>query len=94
MQGHAFAGRAVGRHLGWQPGLVTEREVDQHDEAQPARVRGEHVGHRARDEPVEEHVGAVRHGCKAPTQLSARHRVGLRPRAAHGDLAHGPARGG
>ena len=39
---------------------VAERHVDEHDQPQPARLRHEHLGRRRRDQPVEQHDGAVR----------------------------------
>ncbi len=59
-------------------GLLPQRQVHEHDQRQPPRLRDDDVGHPAGDEPVEEHGGTVGQRGQCPGQLGA----GGRPRAA------------
>ena len=61
---------------------VAERHVNEHDLPQPAPVRHERFGGGRRDQPVEEHHGAVRNLLGGPREGGG---------VAHGVLAHRPA---
>ena len=72
-------------------GPVAQRHVHEHDLPQPARVRHEHVGGGGRDQPVEQHRGAVRDPSGGTRERGEPRLPRPRPRAGHGVLAHRPA---
>jgi len=88
---------------GWTPGVqldetgrqqartVAERHVHEHDQAQPARDRGQHRGGGGGDESVDQHDRFVRHSLKDPGEGGERGGVRLRPVAGYRVLVHDPA---
>jgi hypothetical protein len=68
------------------PHLVTEREVHQHDQVEPGRLRLDDLRDAAGHEPVEEHGRAVGQRGQGPVQRGPRGGVGPGPPAVDGDL--------
>jgi hypothetical protein len=73
---------------------VAERHVHEHDLPQPARLRHERLGGGGRDQPVEQHHGAVRYPLHGAREGGVPRRSGPRPGAGHSVLAHRPAERG
>ena len=63
-------------------------------EAQSAGVALEHLGGRARDQPVEEHDSVVGDAPQNAVQRGEGRGVGRPPESGHGMLVHRPAQGG
>ena len=70
---------------------VAQRHVHEHDLPQPARVRHERLGGGGRDQPVEQHHGAVRDPPDGARERGVPRSAGPRPGAGHGMLVHRPA---
>ena len=70
---------------------MAQRHVDEHDQAQPARLRHHHLGGRRGDQPVEQNDGVVGDPPDDAIEGGERRRVGRRPGAGYGVLVHQPA---
>ena len=70
---------------------MAERHVHEHDQSQPARLRDQHLGGGRGDQPVEQHDGVVRDLLDDAGESRVGRRIGSRPAAGHGVLAHRPA---
>ena len=77
----SVVGPVVGR-------AVTERHVHEHDQAQSASLRHEHLGGGRGDQPVEQHDGVVGDPLDDAGEGRERRRVGSRPAAGYGVLVH------
>ena len=73
---------------------VSERHVHEHDLPQAARLRHERFGGGARDQPVQQHHGAIRDPPDGARQGGVRRFAGPRPGAGHGVFVHRPAERG
>ncbi len=73
---------------------VTERHVHDHDLPQPARLRHERFGGGGRDQPIEQHHGAIRNPPDGAREGGVTRLAGPRPAAGHGVLVHRPAKRG
>ena len=73
---------------------VAERHVHEHNLPQPARLRHERFGGGGRDQPVEQHHGAIRNPPDGAREGGVPRLAGPRPGAGHGVLVHRPAERG
>ena len=73
---------------------MAQRHVHEHDLPQPACVRHERVGGGGRDQPVEQHHGAVRDPLHGARESGVPRRAGPRPGAGDRMLVHRPAERG
>ena len=73
---------------------VAERHVHEHNLPQPVRLRHERLGGGGRDQPVEQHHGAIRNPPDGAREGSVPRLAGPRPGAGHGVLVHRPAERG